>query len=106
MRGLGHLADELRAVLSHGADDQVGPADVNPDDVAHRSPRFRPSPARRADPADSDDVPGGRWRGRAANRGGNPGPVPPPRDLPDSMVRSQTPAGWARKAPPSACPWP
>src|SRR5439155_21952173 len=32
---------QLRAVFGHRADDDVGTADVNPDDVAHRSPRWR-----------------------------------------------------------------
>src|SRR6266702_4605593 len=42
--GEGRLRDEteeLRAVFGHGARDDVRSADVNPDDVAHRSPRWR-----------------------------------------------------------------
>src|SRR5207249_7053827 len=40
-RRLGDEPQQLRAVLGHRAGDDVGPADVNSDDVAHRSPRWR-----------------------------------------------------------------
>src|SRR5439155_670640 len=40
-RGLGDEAEHLGAVLGYGAGDDVRPADVNPDDVAHPSPRWR-----------------------------------------------------------------
>src|SRR3989454_3586019 len=37
---LGHQPEQLGAILGHRSRDDVGSADVNPDDVAHRSPRL------------------------------------------------------------------
>src|SRR6185437_5141200 len=57
VRRLRHFTEQLRPVLGNRPDDQVGPADINPDDVAHQSPRLRRSPVRRGDPACNDDGP-------------------------------------------------
>src|SRR3989441_2178261 len=50
-RRLRYEPEELRAVLRDRPGDDVRPADVNPDDVAHRSPRWRRARDPRTAPA-------------------------------------------------------
>src|SRR5207253_1091094 len=100
---LGHEPQQLRAVLRHRAHDDVRSAEVNPDDVAHRSPRL---PEGRLAPTAiscTGDAPADSWAARAPSTGGTPGrrlgrrgPVVP-------VARTRSSARWTRRSPPSAC---
>ena len=89
--GADSTAQDLRAVLGHGAHDDIGAADVNPDDVTHRSPQ---SPAARRRPpvtACRNDDPAGTPPVHAANMAGR-------RGRPHPVSRSRGPRGPNPKA--------
>src|SRR2546430_3526654 len=94
---------QLRAVFGHRADDDVGTADVNPDDVAHRSPRWRAGrPRPRVTSCTSDD-PAGSSAVRAPSRDGTTGRRAGPPGHAVRAARTRTPGRWSRRSPPSAC---
>src|SRR3989442_11075659 len=91
------------AVLGLLAGADVGTADVNPDDVAHRSPRWRAGrPRPRVTSCTSDD-PAGSSAVRAPSRYGTTGPRAGPPGHAVRAARTRTPGRWSPRSPPSAC---
>src|SRR2546425_10046127 len=89
-----YQSDQLRAVLGHRADHDVGTADVNPDDVAHRSPRWRAGRPRPRLISCTNDDPAGSSAVRAPSRDGTTGPRAGPRGHALRAARTRTPAPW------------
>src|SRR5882672_11446950 len=100
---LGHQPQQLRAVLRQRPRDDIRSAEVNPDDVAHRSPRL---PEGRAAPkviSCTSGAPTGNSAARAPSTGGTAGRPAGPRGPAALAARTRSSAWSTQRSLPSVC---